>query len=89
MRGDVGDRWGELSRLFGTFGGRGIANRSQRAANGSQADRSGAGCWRTMEGAERFLRVRSYISTARKQGQRPLAVLSQLAAGAAWMPALG
>jgi transposase len=48
-----------------------------------------SGCWRTMEGAERFLRIRSYISTARKQGQRPLPVLSQLASGAAWTPAPG
>ena len=46
-----------------------------------------SGCWRTPQGAERYLRIRSYISTARKQGQRPLAVLSQLAAAAAWTPA--
>jgi transposase len=45
-----------------------------------------SGCWRTDHGAQRYLRVRSYISTARKQGHRPLAVLSQLAAGQAWMP---
>jgi transposase len=45
-----------------------------------------SGCWRTDDGAERYLRVRSYISTARKQGHRPLAVLAQLAAGQAWMP---
>jgi hypothetical protein len=45
-----------------------------------------SGCWRTDEGAGRYLRVRSYISTARKQGHRPLAVLAQLAAGQAWMP---
>ncbi len=30
-----------------------------------------SGCWRTKEGAERFLAVRSYVSTARKQGYRP------------------
>jgi transposase len=46
-----------------------------------------SGCWRTDDGAERYLRVRSYISTARKQGQRPLDVLAQLAAGRAWLPA--
>jgi hypothetical protein len=46
-----------------------------------------SGCWRTEQGAERYLRVRSYISTARKQDQRPLAVLAKLAAGHAWMPA--
>jgi len=46
-----------------------------------------SGCWRTEQGAERYLRVRSYISTARKQGQRPLTVLAQLTAGQAWLPA--
>ena len=45
-----------------------------------------SGCWRTEQGAERYLRVRSYISTARKQGQRPLTVLAQLTAGEAWLP---
>lgn len=46
-----------------------------------------SGCWRTEQGAERYLRVRSYISTARKQGQRPLGVLAELTAGHAWLPA--
>lgn len=46
-----------------------------------------SGSWRTDEGAKRYMRVRSYISTARKQGQRPLDVLPELASGRAWMPA--
>ncbi len=46
-----------------------------------------SGCWRTEQGAERYLRMRSYISTARKQRQRPLIVLAQLTAGEAWLPA--
>lgn len=45
-----------------------------------------SGCWRTPEGAERFLRIRSYISTARKNGIDPLEVLGQLAAGRPWLP---
>ncbi len=45
-----------------------------------------SGCWRTREGAERFLKIRSYVSTARKQGQRPLTVLAQLTAGEPWLP---
>lgn len=47
-----------------------------------------SGSWRTDQGASSYLKVRSYISTARKQRQRPLAALRQLAAGEAWMPAL-
>jgi transposase len=46
-----------------------------------------SGCWRTRQGAERFLTIRSYLSTARKQGHRPLEVLNQLAAGQPWLPA--
>jgi transposase len=45
-----------------------------------------SGCWRTDEGAQHYLRVRSYIATARKHNQRPLSVLAQLARGQAWMP---
>jgi transposase len=48
-----------------------------------------SGCFRTKEGAERFLTVRSYISTARKQGQDTLGVLSALAQGTPWLPAAG
>lgn len=48
-----------------------------------------SGCFRTMEGAERFLTVRSYISTARKQGQDTMQVLSALAQGTPWLPAAG
>jgi len=45
-----------------------------------------SGCWRTSEGAERFLRIRSYISTARKQDQPPVEVLLALSAGRPWQP---
>jgi hypothetical protein len=46
-----------------------------------------SGCFRTMEGAERFLQIRSYLSTARKQGQDTLGVLGALAQGQPWLPA--
>jgi hypothetical protein len=45
-----------------------------------------SGCWRTDTGAQRYLKVRSYISTARKHGKSPLAVLNQLTAGHPWIP---
>jgi transposase len=46
-----------------------------------------SGCWRTLAGAEAFLALRSYLSTARKHGMNPLAVLWQLFQGQAWLPA--
>jgi transposase len=48
-----------------------------------------SGCWRTPAGAEAFLALRSYLSTARKHGRNPLAVLGQLFQGQAWLPPLG
>ena len=37
--------------------------------------------------AAAFLALRSYVSTARKHGRNPLAVLGQLFQGQAWLPA--
>ena len=38
-------------------------------------------------GAQNYLLIRSYISTARKQGQNALDVLCSLFEGEPWMPA--
>ena len=46
-----------------------------------------SGCWRTPHGAERFLAVRSYLSTTRKNGVDALDALARLAAGQPWLPA--
>jgi transposase len=48
-----------------------------------------SGCWRTPAGAEAFLALRSYLSTARKHGRNPLDVLGQLFQGQVWLPPLG
>jgi transposase len=45
-----------------------------------------SGCWRTREGAERFLKLRSYLSTARKHDRAPVDVLLALSAGRPWQP---
>jgi len=45
-----------------------------------------SGCWRTLDGAQAFLTVRSYVSTARKHGINPLAALRRLFEGDPWMP---
>jgi transposase len=46
-----------------------------------------SGGWRTLVGAQRFCRIRSFISTARKQGQRVLERLTEVFAGNVWLPA--
>ena len=45
-----------------------------------------SGGWRSMDGARAFLAVRSYLATARKQGQGMLEVLTAAFEGRPWMP---
>lgn len=47
-----------------------------------------AGCLRTMTGAESFCRHRSYLSTARKQGQSAFKVMRMLHEHNPWLPAV-
>ena len=46
-----------------------------------------SGGLRTMNGARIFCALRSYLSTARKNGQHNLTVLRQLHQGQPWLPA--
>lgn len=46
-----------------------------------------SGSWRTTTGAEHFLALRAYISTARKQGHHIIDALTRLAAHDPWLPA--
>jgi len=46
-----------------------------------------SGCFRTTTGADRFCRIRGYISTLRKQGIPILAALGKAIAGSPPMPA--
>jgi transposase len=47
-----------------------------------------SGCWRTLPGAQAFCTLRSYISTGRKQGMNPLAILRRLFEGDPWRPSI-
>jgi len=46
-----------------------------------------SGCLRTLAGARQFCAIRSYLSTARKQGINALDALTRLHQDQAWMPA--
>lgn len=45
-----------------------------------------SGCWRTTTGADRFLALRSYISTSRKQSRDMIDALARLAKHQPWLP---
>lgn len=47
-----------------------------------------AGCFRSGDGATAFCRIRSYLSTARKQSQRVLPAIEQVFAGSPFAPSL-
>ncbi len=47
-----------------------------------------SGCFRTIEGAAVFLRIRGYISTVRKQGENVLAALEGVFLGNPFVPTL-
>jgi transposase len=46
-----------------------------------------SGCWRTTVGADRFLALRAYVNTTRKQGRDTIDVLTRLAKYQPWLPA--
>jgi transposase len=60
-------------------------NQSERDLRMVKAQQKISGSWRTLTGARRFARIRSYISTVRKHGISPLTALRDLFAGRPWM----
>ena len=64
-------------------------NQAERDVRMVKLQQKISGCWRTREGADAFLALRSYISTARKQSQGVLATLQAAVQGEPWLPAAG
>jgi hypothetical protein len=89
----LGQGWAaELAEWFS------VACGHAAAARQAGADRAGrdirmvklqqkiSGYWRTLEGAQAFLTVRSYVATAHKHGISPLVALRRLFEGDPWLP---
>lgn len=62
-------------------------NQAERDIRMIKLQQKVSGGWRTTEGADAFLAVRSYLSTARKQGLGAMTVLRDLFNGNPWIPA--
>jgi transposase len=60
-------------------------NQAERDLRMIKAQQKISGSWRTLTGARRFARIRSYISTVRKHGINPLTALRDLFAGRPWL----
>ena len=64
-------------------------NQGERDIRMAKTKQKISGCFRSLEGAEHFCRIRSYISTARKQGRNIYEVLCDAFASNAFDPRTG
>ncbi len=64
------------------------SNQIERDLRMTKLNEKISGGWRSMDGARAFLAIRSYLATARKQGQGMLEVLTAAFEGRPWLPAV-
>ena len=62
-------------------------NQVERDVRMAKLQQKISGGWRSNTGAEAFLAVRSYLSTASKHGEQAMDVLRELFTSDAWQPA--
>jgi transposase len=62
-------------------------NQAERDIRMIRVQQKISGSWRSEAGADAYLAVRSYLSTARKQGHNTLEALHELFNGTPWLPA--
>jgi transposase len=79
------DRTEEYQRYMVDFAVPFDNNTAERDLRMIKVQQKISGSWRTLTGARRFARIRSYISTVRKHGINPLTALRDLFAGRPWM----
>ncbi|MFC5954038.1 IS66 family transposase [Streptomyces pratens] len=79
------DRTEEYQRYMVDFSVPFDNNQAERDLRMIKTQQKVSGSWRTLTGAMRFARIRSYISTVRKHGVNPLTALRDLFAGRPWM----
>jgi len=63
-------------------------NQAERDLRMLKVKQKVSGCFRTETGAEEFCRMRSYVSTMKKQGHRVMETIKSVFAGKVLMPAL-
>jgi len=63
-------------------------NQAERDLRMLKVKQKVSGCFRTEKGAEEFCRMRSYISTMKKQGHSVMETIRSVFAGKILMPAL-